>query len=292
MHGTLTWLWDAITGPVLERLGLTDSREDGRSPQRIWWVPCGPLAHFPLHAAGHHLDEARRKGRTVLDQVESSYTPTVRALAHARSREPARGKRRPPRTLVVAMPQTPHASDLPGAKTEFERLTRMLPATKGLVGKKATRDAVLSRLPSNAWAHFACHAASDPTDPSNSHLLVQDHDKNPLRVREISRLNLAEPELAYLSACGTAVTTTDLANESIHIATAFQLAGYPHVIGTLWEINDTVAAEIAERIYAHLASTGYDVGVTGTCVHQVVRLVRDRYPRIPTLWAAHIHVGA
>lgn len=139
---------------------------------------------------------------------------------------------------------------------------------------------------------FACHAASDPTDPSNSQLLVQDHDKNPLRVLEISRLNLAKPELAYLSACNTAVTTPNLANESIHIATAFQLAGYPHVVGTLREIDDAVSAEIAERIYTQLSSTGYDVEDAGACVHQVVRLVRDRYPRIPTLWAAHIHVGA
>ncbi|MBB5960708.1 hypothetical protein FHS29_007336 [Saccharothrix tamanrassetensis] len=49
---------------------------------------------------------------------------------------------------------------------------------------------------------------------------------------------------------------TDLLDEAIHLLAAFQLAGYPHVAGTLWEINDPIAADIAEAIYAHLTTDG------------------------------------
>jgi len=52
-------------------------------------------------------------------------------------------------------------------------------------------------------------------------------------VAAISRLRLPGV-LAYLSACSTAVTGPELADESVHIVSAFQLAGYQHVIGTLW----------------------------------------------------------
>ncbi|WP_436756754.1 CHAT domain-containing protein [Streptosporangium sp. V21-05] len=295
MLATLAWLWDTVTGPVLERLGIEASPGEGEEYGRVWWVPCGPLAYFPLHAAGHHLDEPAPHRRTVIDRVVSSYTPTVRALAHARARHARRAARsgpRRPRVLAVVMPQTPGTTDLPGTRREFEQLTGLFPALDGLVGRDATHDAVLSRLRAAAWAHFACHAATDPVDPSGSHLLLHDHARRPLNVLEISRLRLEESEFAYLSACSTAITSVDLADECIHAVSAFQLAGYPHVVGTLWEIGDVVAAEIAASFYEDLASSGYDLARAGAGVHRATRLVRDRYPGTPTLWAAHIHTGA
>lgn len=293
---TLPWLWDGVAEPVLDLLGLTQPLgEPGM--RRLWWILCGPLAHFPLHAAGRHL-QASPEGeprRTVMDRVVSSYTPTVRALSHTRARHARRktpsGESGPPRVLAVAMPHTPGARDLPGARTEYQHLARLFPAMEGLVGEEATRQAVLSRLGTHPWAHFACHAGSDPDDPYRSRLLVHDHAVSPLNVLEISRLRLETSEFAYLSACSTAVTRRDLADESIHVVTAFQLAGFPQVIGTLWQINDTIATEIAERVYAELAAGGFDPARTGASVHAAIRLIRDRYPRFPTLWSAHIHMG-
>jgi hypothetical protein len=270
MRDVLAWLWETITGPVLGQLDLM--------VDRLWWVPCGPLAYFPLHA-------------TVLDRVVSSYTPTIRALAHARARQISRTEPRTPRVLAVGMPRTPKEPDLPGARKETELLGRLLPGTSELVDEDATHDAVLSRLATSEWAHFACHAASDPVDPGESRLLVQDHADKPLRVVEISRLSLSRSEFAFLSACSTATTSLDLVNESIHIASAFQLAGYPHVIGTLWEISDTIAAKIATHIYTELAACHFDIRNVATSLHEAIRMVRDRYPQMPTLWAAHIHVG-
>jgi CHAT domain-containing protein len=44
-------------------------------------------------------------------------------------------------------------------------------------------------------------------------------------------------QLAFLSACQTARNPArDLLDEAIHLASAFQLAGYPHVVGTLWSV--------------------------------------------------------
>ncbi|MFD0316249.1 CHAT domain-containing protein [Streptomyces flavalbus] len=287
----LPWLWDTVAEPVLDRLGLTGPlpAHPADAP-RLWWIPCGPLAHFPLHAAGRHLQTPRR---TVMDRVVSSYAPTVRALAHARARQSG-GERsgRRPRMLAVAMPETPGQADLPGARAELARLARFFPEAERLVGADATCRAVLDRLPGHPWAHFACHAGADPEDPYRSRLLVHDHASEPLSVRAVSRLRLADPEFAYLSACGTAVTRRDLADEALHVVTAFQLAGFPQVVGALWQVNDAVAVEIADRVYAHLAATGYDATRTGACVHAALRMVRDRYPAYPRVWAAHLHMGA
>jgi CHAT domain-containing protein len=293
---TLPWLWDDVVEPVLDRLGLTQPVSEPGT-RRMWWIPCGPMAHFPLHAAGHHLETPPdgEPRRTVMDRVVSSYTPTVRALSRARAwharREAGTGDSGVPRLLTVAMPHTPGSRDLPGARTEYQSLARLFPAMEGLVGEEATHKAVLSRLATHPWAHFACHSGPDPDDPYRSHLLVHDHAVNPLNVLEISRLRLEKSEFAYLSACSTAVTRRDLADESLHVVTAFQLAGFPQVVGTLWQVNDTIAVEIAERIYTQLATDGFDPARAGISVHGAVRLVRDRYPRFPTLWAAHVHMG-
>jgi CHAT domain len=59
--------------------------------------------------------------------------------------------------------------------------------------------------------------------------------------------------LAYLSACSTARNSVlELSFESIHIVNAFQLLGFAHVIGTLWQANDDAAALVAKSFYREL----------------------------------------
>lgn len=269
IHETLEWLWDTVAGPVLDSLGAAS---------RIWWAPVGVLSLLPLHAAGHHRDG----GPTVVDRVISSVTPTVRALAHARTQRQGSGDR----LLVVAMPSTPDGPDLPGAQAEADFLARMAGATL-LTGPGATRDAVLDALPSAGWVHFACHGHSDPANPSDSHLVLHDQA---LRVVDVSRLRLPGARFAYLSACDTARTTETLSDEAIHPAAAFQIAGFAQVVGTLWRVDDAVAPSLTQQIYTDLLSSG--AGTAAAAVHRTIRALRDRYPNLPSLWAAHVHFGA
>lgn len=97
--------------------------------------------------------------------------------------------------------------------------------------------------------------------------------------------------LAFLSACSTARPGGRLADEAIHLASAFQLAGYRHVIATLWPIGDRPAVDIAAHIYTALTTTG-ESDVAGA-VHAAVRRMRRRWGRdTPSVWASHIHAGA
>ncbi|MFF0728442.1 CHAT domain-containing protein [Streptomyces sp. NPDC004134] len=351
VSAVLEWLWDTAAGPVLEALGHGTARTDGgngpgpgvSSPwPRVWWAPGGLLGRLPLHAAGHHGDESGDPGRrTVLDRVVSSYTPTVRALRHARERTrrdgPASGGTGAP--LVVAMPTTP---GLPGGgrlhavPAETAVLLRHWPdavlltepdrdgadtagtprpygthpagaangprtaATAGgdrpvPAAAPPTKAAVLAALPHHRIVHFACHAETDPGDPSRSRLLLHDADTDPLTVASLSPVDLERAELAYLSACRTAGTSgIKLFDESIHLASAFQLGGFPRVIATLWEINDSAAARIAEAFYTHLhADDGRpDPARAAYALHTAVHRERTRRPHAPLLWSAHLHTGA
>lgn len=286
IHDTLEWLWDTVAGPVLGELGLTaEPAADGPWP-RMWWAPVGSLSLLPLHAAGHHRDG----GPVLLDRVVSSTTPTIRALGHARAGR--RDDRNEPRLLVVAMPRTPDAPDLPGAQAEADHLAALIPGATVLVGADATRDAVLDALPASGWAHFACHGYSDPDNPSNSHLALHDHDRAPFRVLDLSRLRLRNAEFAFLSACDTARTTARLSDEAIHPLAAFQIAGFSQVVGTLWRVDDVVAPAFSQQLYGELIADRSGALRASAAVHRTVRKLRAKYPNLPSVWAAHVHAGA
>jgi CHAT domain-containing protein len=141
-------------------------------------------------------------------------------------------------------------------------------------------------------AHFACHGVSDWTTPQSSRLLLSDHLISPLTIEEISDLNL-DADLAFLSACETTDAPARLADEVVHITSAFQLAGFRQVIGTLWPINDKAARQVATEVYAKLTEKGarpIDTGNAAAALHTVIRKYRDNWA--PTRWAAHVHVGA
>ncbi|NYH51401.1 hypothetical protein HNR06_000990 [Nocardiopsis arvandica] len=320
LTGILGWLWDVVAGPVLDALGF-DTEPAGDEWPRVWWSPGGLLGQLPLHAAGHHSDPPGTR-RTVMDCVVSSYTPTVRALRYAREQAARHehGANTQDRALVVAMPTTPGHGALPFVAAEVDKvrdrvsdaivLTEVDTASHSAGTASLavpTRARVLEHLPEASIAHFACHGYTDPNDPSQSRLLLHDHAEAPLTVAELGAVRLDRARLAYLSACSTASTTTvDLLDEAIHVASAFQLAGFPHVVGTLWEVNDQVSATVADLFYTHLRAEGdqaIDPARAAHALHAAVRAARDGSDlqdtlpgwdrtAAPLLWAPYLHTGA
>ena len=91
---------------------------------------------------------------------------------------------------------------------------------------------------------------SDDNDPSNNCILFSDWETNPRSVAEMSHKKLPRVELAYISAChGANNLDMELLDESIHIAGACQLAEFPMVIGTMWQIGDMISEVIAKDVY-------------------------------------------
>lgn len=270
--GVLGWLWDSIAEPVLKRLGHTTTPLDDWP--RVWWSPVGQLALLPIHAAGRFPDS-----ESVLDRVVSSYTPTLRALQHARTRHTRAGDD----LVIVAIGDAPGAKALRGAEREATEIAALTPATR-LDGTEARVDAVRAALTSHASAHFACHAASDPDDPSAGYLLLHD---GPLSVLDVSALDLSGVRLAVLSACETSLGAHRIPDEGLHLVSAFQLAGYPQVVGTLWPVNDLVARLVAVDLHEGIVA-GEDVAMA---LHHAVHRCRERFDKTPTLWAAYLHSG-
>ncbi|MEV6012019.1 CHAT domain-containing protein [Streptomyces sp. NPDC051976] len=282
LREVLAGLWDDVAEPVLRALGLTGPPAAGAPWPRLTWMPTGPLALLPLHAAGRP-DGPHSAGGSVLDRAVSSYTPTVRILRHAGGRHAgARG-----RVLAVGVTEAQGTRRLEHALPEARGVHALLGgAGRPLLDADATREAVLAALPGAVWAHFACHSVTDPADPSAGGLLLHD---GCLRIRDLADGDAGGAHLAYLSSCGSAFGGAALPDESLHIAGAFQLLGFRHVVGTLWPVGDTFALDVAERLYRLLADRGAE---PAEALHDVVRELRLCYPANPRLWAAHAHFGA
>jgi hypothetical protein len=291
MLSTLEWLWEAVALPVLDALALpvldAPAPAGGNLP-RVWWCPTGPLATLPLHAAGRH--RPGRNAAWVGDHVVSSYTPTLQALLRARNARPAPPA---PAALVTGLRVTPRQDgryrDLPAVPDEIRAIRDAL-GGRALVLEDATAtwQAVLDAVPAHPWVHFACHGKQNPQEPSASHLALHDAD---LTLLDLVRAGVVNGDLAFLSACETAQGDTTLTDEAIHLAAAFHLAGYRHVIGTLWSLNDASAARVAADVYGALAGdSGTEPAVA---LHLAVARLRalPRF-RSPLAWAPYVHIGA
>jgi CHAT domain-containing protein len=193
--------------------------------------------------------------------------------------------------VIVPVPDIPGAA-LPGVTKEAIAISTLIPGAHLL--PNPTRESVLEALSeAHRIAHFACHGRADRTNPARSQLILADHAVTPLTVADISALNL-DAQLAYLSACDTSVTAQRLVDECLHITGAFQLAGYRHVIGTLWSIDDSTAPELAADFYAHLTDDGTTVPRTdrsALALHHATKRLRACHPDALAVWAAYTHTG-
>ena len=211
MSKMLEWLWDVAVEPVLKELGFTDSPKTNADWPRVWWIPIGRLSLFPIHAAGYHSV----KGQSTLDRVISSYTPTVKALDHARKQIERISKSSPQNVLLVSMPTTPNQSTLKFAAEEVEAINNFLPMTmRRIKSENPTKSEVIETIKKCSIVHFACHGQADP-DPSKSRIILSDHS---LSVSDIVQIKLDKAEFAYISACHAANNREhDLLDEAVHI---------------------------------------------------------------------------
>ncbi|KAL5615839.1 hypothetical protein FOBRF1_004587 [Fusarium oxysporum] len=276
---TLEWLWDTITGPILEHLGYSQ-KPSGEWPQ-VCWIPTGALSRFPLHAAGYHKDET---GRAVIDRAMSSYSSSLNAILEGGAKDKRNSSAK---AVLVAMQRTPGSSTLPHAPKELSIVRELCESMELHIAepKRQTQE-VLAQLKDCDIFHFAGHGETDETNPLKSQLRLEDWQTQSLAVSDLLSLKLRDnpPFLAYLSACGTSqIKDKRLLDESLHLISACRLAGFRHVVGTLWEVGDEACVDVAGMVYEELKDSGMDDQSVCRGLHKAVRKIRDS-------WVAEAHM--
>lgn len=271
---TLEWLWDTIAKPILSNLDITDAPGLGDDWQRIWWIPTGSLARFPLHAAGYHLRDTKE---TVLDRIMSSYSSSIKAMLLFDERPLKQSPRS--KALLISAEHGDSSRYLPSAEREISVVREMCDTMdlEVVVDSGTSKTNVKSHLKECKVFHFAGHGFTDPSDPSKSHLKLGAGEDGMLTVGELMDLNLSRnpPFLAYLSACETArFKDSRYADESLHLIGACQTSGFRHVVGTLWEVKDDLCAEVAAGVYKTIQDHGFTDRAVCLGLHNAVRAMR------------------
>ncbi len=274
----LEWLWDTIAQPVLDTLGFTQNPSSGCWPH-IWWIPTGLLAKFPIHAAGYH---SQSSSDAVLDRVISSYSSSVKTIIYGRRHRPQRTRRsKSEEVILLAMLKTPEQEDLQFAPREIQELEKLFSSRELHVSKPSPyKEQVLSALSNCKIFHFAGHGSTHESDPSGSLLLLKDWKTEPLTVASLLKTNLRKqtPFLAYLSACGTGrIKSNEHLDEGLHLISAYQLAGFRHVIGTLWEVNDKSCVEMAKTTYEWMLDHEMNNESVSEGLHHASRRLRGQW---------------
>ncbi|MEU1513805.1 CHAT domain-containing protein [Streptomyces sp. NPDC005811] len=282
--------------PGIGQAGATAGSLAHRLP-RLWWCPTGQAAFLPLHAA--RLPD----GTWLPDRWVSSYTVTLRTLVESRASgaaatadEPAAPERQAAPPLIVCVPR-PGEQDrlLRHADDEARRVLAHLPGAELLPGDGATPQAVLAALRTSRWLHFIGHAEQVPSAEGGALLRCRDTGdgrEGAVTAAEIADLGAAEADLAYLSACETAIGDIDLPDEAAHLAGALQMAGFRHVIAAQWAVSDRRAPDLADAFYGRITDAeGPHADGSARALHHVVTTLRRARPDAAALWAPYVHVG-
>ena len=289
---SMHWLWDAAIKLALEELGLLWQDKRPATLPCVWWVGGGLMAVLPLHAAGKHQKDSTEN---TVSHVISSYAPTLKVLQFSQKKAWTPLSVERSKILIVTMPKTPGLDDL-NVDEEVTAIRQHVGSSTSVeILKTPTAAAVLEQVTVCSLVHFACHCLPDTKEPSKSALLLGAENIEKLTVENLLPLNHQLAQVAYLSACSTAeIGARNLIDESIHLASTFQLVGFRHVIGTLWEAYDLAAIHVAAKFYEYLLKQDADTASSvPRALHHAILHLRDKGKNREniSLWAPFIHVG-
>jgi CHAT domain-containing protein len=217
----------------------------------IVFVPAGPLHGLPFAALRDPMS-----GRFLVEDHPSAVAMSATVLMAEVARERPTGPVPYGRALLVANPAGAAAGEgesdlppLPRAEDEATEISRLYPESQLLLRGEATRSRVLAALPSSEMVHFATHVL-DALDPRRARLLLAagaDGRAGDLYGDEIAALRLPRTRLVVLAGCNSAGGMLSASEGALGLAHAFQAAGVPVVLSSLWDLEDGAAA----RLFVH-----------------------------------------
>jgi len=191
-------------------------------------------------------------GKYLIEEVTLTFAPSAATYVQTLERAKAAASQRP---LIIGDPEFkqtlfPGLPRLPNAESEARQIGAMYPSADIRTGRAASRHPLLIAMESASLIHVAAHAVANDRDPSLSVIpLAPDSDGDGLLyVREIASMRLRLAPVVVLAGCRTASVTNGPASVS-SLATAFLAAGARSVVGTLWDIDDDIAADASVELH-------------------------------------------
>ena len=288
-------LADALLGPISDRLS---------DFERLIVVPDAGLHNLPFGALPNP-----QSGRVLIETLEVSSVPSLRAAINYEAREKSSGLNiriaaigdpvtsgNDPRLRVESNYPATDLDRLYGSSEELIRVQAIFESQDVSLhtGFDASKQLFLeSDLAGVDILHIAAHGVSSDTLSAKSGLFLSTLTPDGRTIdghlgqTDLFGLELNIP-LVVLSGCETSMGEQLWAEGPIGIARAFQYSGVPNVVSTLWKIDDAASTQLVEAFYRSLA--------TGQSVPAALRLaqlemMQNAAYRHPYYWAAYQSLG-
>ncbi|HEY5359641.1 MAG TPA: CHAT domain-containing protein [Streptosporangiaceae bacterium] len=253
---------------------LSSWRAAGYDHLVIW--PHGPLHVLPYHLLGMP---------PLADDWIVSIVPEVRTLG-------APPVAVPPGTLVaVGVPDGGVGFGYPAEEAVGRQAADIAALAGGrlLIGRGATKAALRAALAGCRYLHLAAHGTLNAAAPSLGCLYLRPgpgEDDGRLFAYELARFDLRGVDLVTLSACESALSRADIADNLVGIPAAALQAGARTVIGCLWPVAPGPAAVFFTVLYRQIAD-----GIGKLDAYRAAQQeTRARYPRYRD-WGAFCYLG-
>ena len=188
--------------------------------------------------------------------------------------------------------------DLPWATDQAAKIATFYQLPTVLLEGDAREGAIRRALERADVAHFAMHYVADERSPMLS-LLPLAEEKLPtskdrdgvLQTYEFYQMNLSRLRLVVLSACQTGIERYYKGEGAIGLARAFQGAGIPLVVASLWPVESYPTKELMVRFHQHRKRDGLP---TAEALRQAqLDMINSSSAELrnPYHWAAYTVIG-
>ncbi|HEX8144455.1 MAG TPA: CHAT domain-containing protein [Pyrinomonadaceae bacterium] len=222
----------------------------------------------------------------LIDRMSVSIVPSLFDIEN----EIERWRPRHQQPLVIGNPYFPpdrrwKVPPLPGAEEEALTIARLVRA-RPLIGRRATKQSVRARAVNADFLYFATHGIASGDDPLSGGFLflsARRLTEGFWTAKEVQNTRL-RAQLAVLSACQTGLGKVHDAGV-IGLSRAFQIAGVPRVVMSLWSVNDKATAQLMKAFVKYLRSN-----VPSEALRLAMLDVRRTRPA-PAQWASFVLFG-
>lgn len=265
-------LFDTLVAPALAKARTT----------RFIIVPDGALGAINFESLGTPGSQPHYW----IDDATVSYTPSLHFLAAAKARHAHRERR------LLAMGDVPAQGaqfpELASAGLEIEKIQRHFEHSLKRTGLSAKPSEYLTAydLPGFSHIHFAAHGTANERTPLESAVILAG---GRLSGREIIQAPI-DAELVTISSCNSAGKRNYAGEGLVGLAWAFLRAGARRVVATQWEVGDSAAPDLMDRLYHHLSAGSEPAEALRQAKLETLRA--DTLHSRPFYWAPFILYGA
>ena len=152
-------------------------------------------------------------------------------------------------------------------------------------GSEATSQFFFEKAPKAEIVHIATHATVVESNFEESGILIGNERISPARL--LAELKFEQTPLVFLSACSSSIGSIARADEFQSFIRILYACGASAVIASLWDVDDSTAADFADLFYRELLDSEE---TPINAFRKAIKQLRELYPN-PLYWAPFVLHG-